>query len=185
MSSVNDASQFSNLYWRDRFLFSLPGKVIFFCLFGLAVFFLFAFYVPENLVLDKFFWWYVVHLWVEGVWELIMGAILSFVLIKVTGVDREHIDKWLYLIIAMTLISGIVGTGHHYFYIGTPSYWFWIGSIASAVEPIPFFLMILFAFNIARQRRIAHDNKIVLPWANVSVIMAFLFVGVFGGCVLL
>ena len=63
---------------------------------GLAVFFLFAFYVPDNLVLDKFFWWYVVHLWVEGVWELILGAILSFVLIKVTGVDREHIDKWLY-----------------------------------------------------------------------------------------
>ena len=65
---------------------------------GLAVFFLFAFYLPDNLVLDKFFWWYVVHLWVEGVWELIMGAILAFVLIKVTGVDREHIDKWLYLI---------------------------------------------------------------------------------------
>ena len=123
-------------------------------LIGLAVFFLFAFYVPENLVLDKFFWWYVVHLWVEGVWELIMGAILAFVLIKVTGVDREHIDKWLYLIIAMTLISGIVGTGHHYFYIGTPTYWLWIGSIASAVEPLPFFLMILYAWNMAAQRRI-------------------------------
>ena len=61
-----------------------------------------------------------VHLWVEGVWELILGAIFAFVLIKVTGVDREHIDKWLYLIIAMTLISGILGTGHHFFYIGTP-----------------------------------------------------------------
>ena len=115
-------------------------------LFGLAFFFLFAFYVPENLVLDKFFWWFVVHLWVEGVWELILGAILSFVLIKVTGVDREHIDKWLYLIIAMTLVSGIVGTGHHFFYIGTPDYWLWIGSLASAVEPLPFFLMVLYAF---------------------------------------
>ena len=147
---------------------------------GLAVFFLFAFYVPENLVLDKFFWWYVVHLWVEGVWELILGAILSFVLIKVTGVDREHIDKWLYLIIAMTLVSGIVGTGHHYFYIGTPSYWLWIGSIASAVEPIPFFLMILYAFTMARQRRIDHDNKIALTWAKGTAVMAFLGAGVLG-----
>ena len=51
---------------------------------GLAVFFLFAFYNPSNLVLDKYFWWWVVHLWVEGVWELIMGAILGFVLIKIT-----------------------------------------------------------------------------------------------------
>ncbi|HHH48693.1 MAG TPA: nitric-oxide reductase large subunit, partial [Gammaproteobacteria bacterium] len=84
---------------------------------GLAVFFLFAFYNPDNLVLDKYFWWWVVHLWVEGVWELILGAILAFVLIKVTGVDREVIEKWLYLIIAMTLITGVIGTGHHYFYI--------------------------------------------------------------------
>ena len=64
-------------------------------LLGLAVFFLFSFYVPDNLVIDKYFWWWVVHLWVEGVWELILGAILAFVLIKVTGVDREVIEKWL------------------------------------------------------------------------------------------
>ena len=85
--------------------------VLFLGLVGLAVFFLFSFYNPENLVLDKYFWWWVVHLWVEGVWELIMGAILAFVLIKVTGVDREVIEKWLYIIIAMALITGILGTG--------------------------------------------------------------------------
>ena len=149
-------------------------------LLGLAVFFLFAFYVPENLILDKFFWWYVVHLWVEATWELILGAILAFVLIKVTGVDREHIDKWLYLIIAMTLISGIVGTGHHFFYMGAPSYWLWIGSIASAVEPLPFFLMILFAFGVAKNRKIEHDNKMALTWAKGTAVMGFLGAGVWG-----
>ena len=55
------------------------------------------------------------HLWVEGVWELILASILAFILIKTTGVDREVIEKWLYLIIAMALVSGILGTGHHYF----------------------------------------------------------------------
>ena len=149
-------------------------------LLGLAVFFLFAFYVPENLIMDKFFWWYVVHLWVEATWELILGAILAFVLIKVTGVDREHIDKWLYLIIAMTLISGIVGTGHHFFYMGAPSYWLWIGSIASAVEPLPFFLMILFAFGVAKNRKIEHDNKMALTWAKGTAVMGFLGAGVWG-----
>ncbi|HID48964.1 MAG TPA: nitric-oxide reductase large subunit, partial [Chromatiales bacterium] len=78
-------------------------------LWGLAIFFLFAFYNPDNLVLDKYYWWWVVHLWVEGVWELILGALLAFVLIKVTGVDREVIEKWLYVIIALTLITGIIG----------------------------------------------------------------------------
>jgi nitric oxide reductase subunit B len=149
-------------------------------LLGLAVFFLFAFYLPSNLTLDKVFWWFVVHLWVEGVWELILGAILSFVLIKVTGVDREHIDKWLYLIIAMTLVSGIVGTGHHFYYIGTPNYWLWVGSVASAVEPLPFFLMVVYAFTMAKQRRIDHDNKIALTWAKGTAVMAFLGAGVWG-----
>ena len=65
-------------------------------LWGLALFFLFAFYNPGNLVLDKVYWWWVVHLWVEGVWELIMASVLAFLLIKLTGVDREVIEKWLY-----------------------------------------------------------------------------------------
>ena len=108
---------------------------------GLAVFFLFSFYNPDNLVLDKYFWWWVVHLWVEGVWELIMASILAFVLIKITGVDREVIEKWLYIIIAMALITGLIGTGHHFFWIGTPEYWQWLGSVFSALEPIPFFMM--------------------------------------------
>ena len=149
-------------------------------LLGLAVFFLFAFYVPDNLIMDKFFWWFTVHLWVEATWELIMGAILAFVLIKTTGVDREHIDKWLYLIIAMTMVSGILGTGHHFFYMGAPEYWLWIGSISSAVEPLPFLLMILFAFTMARDRKIKHDNEIALTWAKGTAVMAFLGAGVWG-----
>jgi nitric oxide reductase subunit B len=149
-------------------------------LLGLAVFFLFAFYVPDNLIADKFFWWFTVHLWVEATWELILGAILAFVLIKVTGVDREHIDKWLYLIIAMTMVSGILGTGHHFFYMGAPEYWLWIGSISSAVEPLPFLLMILFAFTMTRERKIKHDNEIALTWAKGTAVMGFLGAGVWG-----
>ncbi|MEA1889710.1 MAG: cbb3-type cytochrome c oxidase subunit I [Pseudomonadota bacterium] len=147
---------------------------------GLAVFFLFAFYNPDNLVLDKYFWWFVVHLWVEGVWELIMASILAFVLIKVTGVDREVIEKWLYIIIAMALISGLVGTGHHFFWIGTPDYWQWLGSIFSALEPIPFFMMTLFAFNVVNKRRRDHPNKVATLWALGTAVMAFLGAGVWG-----
>ncbi len=147
---------------------------------GLAVFFLFSFYNPENIVLDKYFWWWVVHLWVEGVWELILASILAFVLIKVTGVDREVIEKWLYIIIAMALITGLVGTGHHFFWIGTPDYWQWLGSIFSALEPIPFFLMTLFAFNVVNKRRRDHPNKAAVLWALGTAVMAFLGAGVWG-----
>lgn len=147
---------------------------------GLAVFFLFSFYNPDNIVLDKYFWWFVVHLWVEGVWELIMASLLAYVLIKVTGVDREVIEKWLYIIIAMALISGLVGTGHHFFWIGTPDYWQWLGSIFSALEPIPFFMMTLFAFNVVNKRRRDHPNKAAVLWALGTAVMAFLGAGVWG-----
>jgi nitric oxide reductase subunit B len=147
---------------------------------GLAVFFLFSFYNPVNLVKDKFYWWWVVHLWVEGVWELILGAMLAFVLIKVTGVDREVIEKWLYVIITMTLVTGIIGTGHHYYWIGTPEYWQWWGSIFSALEPIPFFMMTVFAFNMVNKRRREHPNKAAVLWALGTSVMAFLGAGLWG-----
>ena len=147
---------------------------------GLAVFFLFSFYNPDNLVKDKYFWWFVVHLWVEGVWELILGSILAFVLIKTTGVDREVIEKWLYVIIALALITGIIGTGHHFFWIGAPEYWQWWGSIFSALEPLPFFMMTVFAFNMVNQRRRNHPNQVAVLWAMGTAVMAFLGAGVWG-----
>jgi nitric oxide reductase subunit B len=75
----------------------------------------------NNQTIDSFYRWWVVHLWVEGVWELIMGGILCYLLIKLTGVDREVVEKWLYIIVGLTFLSGILGTGHHYYYIGTPT----------------------------------------------------------------
>jgi nitric oxide reductase subunit B len=149
-------------------------------LIGLAVFFLFSFYNPHNLVKDKYYWWWVVHLWVEGVWELILGAILAFVLIKVTGVDREVVEKWLYVIITMTLITGIIGTGHHYYWIGAPAYWQVWGSVFSALEPIPFFMLTIFAFNMVNKRRREHPNKVATLWALGTGVMAFLGAGVWG-----
>ncbi|WP_020408323.1 cbb3-type cytochrome c oxidase subunit I [Hahella ganghwensis] len=149
-------------------------------LIGLAVMFLFSFYNPSNLALDKYFWWWVVHLWVEGVWELILGAILAFVLIRVTGVDREVVEKWLYVIIAMALITGIIGTGHHYYWIGPEPYWHWLGGIFSALEPLPFFAMTIFAFNMVNRRRRVHPNKAATLWAMGTAVMAFLGAGVWG-----
>jgi nitric oxide reductase subunit B len=149
-------------------------------LWGIAVFFLFAFYVPANMVIDKIFWWWVVHLWVEGVWELVMAAILAYLMIKMTGVDREVVEKWLYVIVGTALFSGILGTGHHYYWIGTPYYWQWVGSIFSAVEPLPFFAMVLFCFGMVWKGGRDHPNKAALLWALGCSVMSFFGAGVWG-----
>jgi nitric oxide reductase subunit B len=134
----------------------------------------------DNQTMDSFFRWWVVHLWVEGVWELIMGGILAFLLIKITGVDREVIEKWLYLIVGLTFISGILGTGHHYYYIGTPKYWLIIGGIFSALEPLAFLGMALFAVAMYRKGEKRHPNKTALNWTLGAAIVSFVGAGLLG-----
>ncbi|MDW7745492.1 cbb3-type cytochrome c oxidase subunit I [Halomonas sp.] len=145
-----------------------------------AVFWLFAFYNPTNLAVDKLYWWWVVHLWVEGVWELIMAALLGYLLIKMTGVDREVIEKWLYIIVGLSLFSGLLGTGHHYYWIGAPSYWQPIGSIFSTLEVIPFFAMVVFAFTMFWKGSRNHPNKAAMLWALGCPTVAFFGAGVWG-----
>ena len=149
-------------------------------LWGLALLFLFAFVNPHNLTRDKMYWWFVVHLWVEGVWELILAALLAYVLIKTTGVDREVVDKWVYVIVAFALFTGILGTAHHYYFIGLPGYWHLVGNIFSSLEPIPFFLMTMFAFRMVQRRRRDHPNQAAVLWAVGCAVLGFLGAGVWG-----
>ena len=78
-------------------------------------------YLPSLLEFDNytvaiFYRWWTVHLWVEGVWEMIQGALLAYLLIRLSGIDREVMEKWLYVIVGLTFISGLLGTAHHYYY---------------------------------------------------------------------
>ena len=134
----------------------------------------------DSQVMDSFFRWWVVHLWVEGVWELIMGGILSFLLIKLTGVDREVIEKWLYVIVGLTFLSGVLGTGHHYYYIGVNKIWIIVGGIFSALEPLAFLAMALFAVNMYRKGEKKHPNKLALYWTLGAAIVSFVGAGLLG-----
>ena len=127
------------------------SMVLFFGLLMAALLYLPGMIDTDHQTVDSYWRWWVVHLWVEGVWELIMGAILSYLLIKLTGVDREVIEKWLYVIVGFTFLSGILGTGHHYYWIGTPRYWLMIGGVFSALEPLAFLGMAIYAITMAKR----------------------------------
>ena len=146
----------------------------------LSLLWVFAIINPDNLGLDKLYWWFVVHLWVEATWELVMAAILGYLMLKLTGVDREVIEKWLYVIVSCALFSGILGTGHHYLWIGTPGYWQWVGSIFSTFEVAPFFAMMSVAFIMVWKGRKNHPNKAALLWSLGCSVVAFFGAGVWG-----
>lgn len=74
----------------------------------LAVLYLFGHPFYKSINTEYYYWWWVIHLWVEGAWELITAAIMAFILIKVTGVERKVVEKWLYVETGVFLFTGIV-----------------------------------------------------------------------------
>lgn len=165
--------------WKGR-KYTTTSLVLFFGLLTAALLYLPGMIDTDHQTFDSYWRWWVVHLWVEGVWELIMGAILSFLLIKLTGVDREIIEKWLYVIVGFTFLSGILGTGHHYYYIGTPRYWLMIGGIFSALEPVAFLGMAIYAIAMAKKGGRPQDNKTAMLWTLGCAIMSFVGAGFLG-----
>ncbi|MDI6809171.1 MAG: cbb3-type cytochrome c oxidase subunit I [Candidatus Eisenbacteria bacterium] len=148
---------------------------------GLAFFYLFGMKYFKNMTNDFFFWWWVIHLWVEGVWELIAAALYALLLVRLFGFPRERAIKYLYVEAGLVLFTGILGTGHHYYWIGTPEYWLLIGGFFSALEPLPLLVMVLDAVRIStKEKRIEHPNKLVKYWVMGGVIMHFIGAGVCG-----
>ncbi|MCL4490869.1 MAG: cbb3-type cytochrome c oxidase subunit I [Nitrospirae bacterium] len=146
----------------------------------LALLFLFGIFFMKNLTTQYYYWWWVIHLWVEGAWELITGSIMAFILLKLTGVDRELVEKWLYIEVGLVLFTGMAGTGHHYYWIGTPKYWLWVGAVFSALEPLPILFMVIDTLRDVKERKVEIENKLVLYWAVGGVVMHFFGAGVWG-----
>jgi len=165
--------------WKGR-RHTTTSIVLFFGLMTAALLYLPGMIETDHQTHDSYWRWWVVHLWVEGVWELIMGAIMSFLLIKLTGVDREVIEKWLYIIVGFTFLSGILGTGHHYYYIGTPKYWLMIGGVFSALEPIAFLGMAIYALALAKKGGKTPTNRTALLWTLGTAVMSFVGAGFLG-----
>jgi nitric oxide reductase subunit B len=146
----------------------------------LALLYLFGMPFYENEVIDWYYWWWVIHLWVEGAWELVTGAILAFVLMKLTGVERQVVEKWLYVEIGLFMFTGIVGTGHHYYWIGAPSYWLWFGGIFSALEPLPIVLMVVDTMRYVKKRKNVIVNPLTWTYAIACAVFHLVGAGVWG-----
>jgi nitric oxide reductase subunit B len=134
----------------------------------------------DNYTISVFYRWWTVHLWVEGVWEMIQGGILAYLLIRLSGADREVLEKWLYVIVALTFISGLLGTAHHYYWIGVPHSWMPLGGFFSALEPLSFLGMAMYAYSAMRRSGLSHPNRMALHWTIGSAIFSALGAGILG-----
>lgn len=137
------------------------------------------FYTP-NISVDQYFWWWVVHLWVEATWEVLVGVLMAWALMHLLGTPRWIVEGWLYFEVFLVLGTGILGLGHHYFWIGTPEYWLGIGGFFSALEPIPLVAMVVHAVYDAGVARMQTVNQPALFWAITQAFGNFIGAGVWG-----
>ncbi|MEO7056967.1 MAG: cbb3-type cytochrome c oxidase subunit I [Caldimonas sp.] len=134
----------------------------------------------ENYTVAIFYRWWTIHLWVEGVWEMIQGGFLAYLLIRLSGADREIMDKWLYVIVGLVFIAGIIGTAHHYYWVGVPTYWLPIGGFFSALEPVALVGMAVYAYSAIRRSGMLHPNKLALHWTVGSAVFTLFGAGLLG-----
>jgi len=137
------------------------------------------FYTP-NISIDQYWWWWVIHLWVEATWEVLVGCLMAWGLMKVLKVNRKIVTTWLYIEVALMFGSGILGLGHHYFWIGTPEYWLTIGGFFSALEPVPLVAMVVHAVYDSGARHMKGNNNPALAWLIAHAFGNFFGAGVWG-----
>jgi len=133
-----------------------------------------------NMSVDLYWWWWLVHMWVEATWEVLIGCIMALALMQLLGTSRRIVETWLYIEVALVLGTGILGLGHHYFWIGTPKYWLSIGGLFSAFEPLPLLGMVVHAVYDAGVHRMKATNRPAFYWVMAEAFGNFIGAGVWG-----
>jgi nitric oxide reductase subunit B len=117
----------------------------------------FLFSARTHLSVMEYWRWWVVHLWVEGFFEVFATAALAFIFSRMGLVEKSHAGAAVVGSSALFLLGGIPGTFHHLYFSGTPTPIMAIGSVFSALEVIPLVLIGIEAWQTSRQQKAA-------PW---------------------
>jgi nitric oxide reductase subunit B len=139
--------------------------LLFYASIAVPLFYGFAFFIqPDTSYTMADYWrWWIVHLWVEGIFEVFAVVIIGFLLVHMNLVTKKSTIKALYFQITILLGSGVIGIGHHYYYNGSAEVWIALGSVFSALEIIPLTLLILEAYE---QYKMLRDGGLDFPYKS-------------------
>ncbi|MDP3759405.1 MAG: nitric-oxide reductase large subunit [Ramlibacter sp.] len=116
--------------------------------------------------------WWLVHLWVEGFFEVFATAVIALIFTRIGLVRPESANRAIVAETIVFLFGGILGTLHHLYFTGTPTSVIAVGSVFSALEVVPLTLIGLEALQTYRRSKSA-------PWlaAYKWPVMCFVAVG--------
>ncbi len=90
-----------------------------------------------NLAIAEYWRWWVVHLWVEGFFEVFATVVIAFLFARLKLISLKTAGSASLLSSAIFLAGGIIGTLHHLYFSGTPTLVLAFGSVFSALEVVP------------------------------------------------
>ncbi len=131
---------------------------------AIPVFYCFGLFVQRDshITMADYWRWWLIHLWVEGMFEVFAVVVIGFLMVRLGLVTARSTLRAIYFQLVILLGSGIIGTGHHYYWIGAPEAWMALGSVFSALEVIPLTLLMVEAYG---QYRVIKQGGIHFPYA--------------------
>ena len=94
-----------------------------------------------HLSIVEYWRWWVVHLWVEGFFEVFATTVIAFFFYRLGLLRPEFAARAALLSATIFLAGGIIGTCHHLYFSGTPTVALAWGSVFSALEVVPLTLV--------------------------------------------
>ncbi len=147
---------------------------------ALTVVWVFGLFYVSRLDLQEYFRWFVVHYWVEGVWEVIHISLIGFLLVKMFDADVKSVGYAVFWGVILVWLSGLIGNAHHYFWIGTPEFWQFWGSLFSAFEPLPLIFCFWHIYLDAHQNNKPLKNAPAFYFMVGSVVLEQVGAGILG-----
>ncbi len=95
----------------------------------------------SNLAMVEYWRWWVVHLWVEGFFEVFATVVIAFLFTRMGLLQIRLATKAVLFSTIIFLTGGILGTFHHLYFSGTPTAVMAIGATFSALEVVPLVLI--------------------------------------------
>lgn len=97
--------------------------------------------------------WWVVHLWVEGFFEVFAVAVISFLFVKLGLVRGESATKNVLFATIVFMAGGVIGMFHHLYFVGTTTAGVAFGAAFSALEVVPLALIGFEAYETVQQSK--------------------------------
>ncbi|MFT3914542.1 MAG: cbb3-type cytochrome c oxidase subunit I [Anaeromyxobacteraceae bacterium] len=110
----------------------------------------------SHLAMVEYWRWWVVHLWVEGFFEVFATVVIAFLFVRLKLLEVGKATRATFFSTAVFLAGGIIGTFHHLYFSGTPEAVIALGATFSALEVVP---LVLVGLEVWQNLRLARARR--------------------------